>query len=141
MFVKKRRKKGRKRLTPKRSKKDFIKAAKLFTQLPKPSFKMSQVIIDYGGELLLTADTNSKRKRLVAFLIWCWNVALLKKEKREEKIKEAVASIGDKEIEKEIRAFINRKLAYFKEYNFKIIDFHTKFQNEIMKLNVSYKLV
>lgn len=85
--------------------------------------KVSELILDYGADLIANCKTESDYKKYVPFLIMCWNTANLPPEKREEAIKKMVEDFNAREIEADIRSLVDRKLEFYGGYKYFILDY------------------
>lgn len=85
--------------------------------------KVSELIMDYGADLIANCKTESDYNKYLPFLIMCWNTAILPPEKREESIKQMVEELNAKEIEADIRSLIDRKVKFYGAYKYFIVDY------------------
>lgn len=100
--------------------------------------KVSELILDYGSDLISWCRTEADYKKYVPFIILCWNTACLPEEEREDSIRTIIEELNVHQIEKNIRDLIKRKLTYFGEYNYTIADYHiTMLKGGDMHLSVA----
>ncbi|MCO6475263.1 MAG: hypothetical protein J5I94_01510 [Phaeodactylibacter sp.] len=85
--------------------------------------KVSELILDYGADLIAHCKTESDYNKYVPFLIMCWNTAILPPEKREESIKQMVEELNAKEIEADIRSLVDRKVKFYGAYKYFVVDY------------------
>lgn len=100
--------------------------------------KVSELILDYGADLVAHCKTESDYHKYVPFLIMCWNTATLPPKKREETIKKMVKDLNVKEIEADIRALVDRKLKFYGGYKYFILEYEiTMLEDGDMHLSVA----
>lgn len=111
---------GDKRLLNKIQSSDIFKN----TRIVKNAFgvKVSELILEYGEDLIEPCRTEEDFRKFVPFVILCWNTALLPEEEREKEIPVILKKLKVKEIEAGIRSLIDRKLKYYDQYKFFVGD-------------------
>ena len=100
--------------------------------------KVSELILDFGADLLEECTTEADYKKYVPFLIMCWNMANLPEEEREDSIKTMVETLNAKEIEAYIRMLVDRKVKYYGDYKYFVAEYEiTMLKGGDMHLSVA----
>jgi len=109
--------------------------------------KMSEVIIDFAQPLLDQVYDDQAKKKILAFAVTAWNVALLPKDERAKLMEELIQSqkrlAGTRE-EKYLRAMlemlVERKRTHFADISRFVLDFEFVDMEDEFRFNVASTL-
>jgi hypothetical protein len=85
--------------------------------------KVSELILDFGSDLIEGCKTEEDYRRIVPLLIICWNIGNLPEEEREENIETMLKELNFNEIEDIIRMLIDRKVDFYDEHKYLIAEY------------------
>jgi len=85
---------------------------------------VSELVLDFSHDLIERCISKEDYEKYIPFIIICWNIGNIEEEyKREEEIKRLLQQLQIKEIEEELRMLIKRKLEYYSEYKYAILNY------------------
>lgn len=101
--------------------------------------KVSEVFLAYASDHIERCSSESEYRKFVPFLVMCWNLGNIKEEEqREKEIQTFIRKMGMQEIEEDIRILVDRKLRYYSEDRYHIVDYEITMLNKVdMHLSVA----
>lgn len=101
--------------------------------------KVSELFLDYASDHIEGCSSEPEYRKFVPFLVMCWNLGnIIEEEKREKEIQTFVTKMGMQEIEDEVRRLVDRKLTYYGEDRYHIVEYEITMLNKVdMHLSVA----
>jgi hypothetical protein len=85
--------------------------------------KVSELILEFGSDLIEGCKKEADYKRIVPLLIICWNIGNLPEKKREESIETTLKELNVNEFEDIIRMLVDRKVNFFDDHKYVIAEY------------------
>lgn len=85
--------------------------------------KVSELILEFGSDLIEGCKTEAAYRRIVPLLILCWNIGNLPEKKREESIASMLKELNVYEFEDIIRMLIDRKINFYDDHKYVIAEY------------------